>query len=78
MKVKIEKIADNVFDGHHPAGVYVGTVKEGALLEMPTIGNNFWVGASWRTSPVVEIIDETTFKTKNSTYRYAIFADELT
>ncbi len=67
--VILTKLSDDRFNGSHPNGINEGYIKKGIEIEIPTIGDNYWVGGNWRTSPVTEIIDENTFKTLNSTYK---------
>lgn len=77
--VILSKIDDHVFNGNHPNAIYVGYVQHGRLIEDVTVGQRCNViGKHWNdylsTSKVVEIIDEETFKTENSTYK--IILDE--
>jgi hypothetical protein len=67
-RVRITKLKDDVFDGFHPNGIQEGYVKEGILWQAPELGVSCCVGDLY-TSVVTEIIDETTFKTRNSTYK---------
>lgn len=69
MKIKLEKLQE-LPDALHPNNVEVGYTKEGYFVEEPRIGECFWVGDFYRTSFVKEIIDENTFKTCNSIYRW--------
>jgi hypothetical protein len=70
MKIKLEKL-NELPDALHPNNIEVGYVKEGEFLSEPKIGECFYVGHYWRTSTVKEIIDEYTFKTCNSIYRWS-------
>ena len=73
--VKLVKLSDDKFGGAHPNNVYVGmtvygeminNVKVGESLMLTNVRGEFY---GWfHTSPIVEIIDENTFKTLNSTY----------
>jgi len=66
--VRVEKISDEVFNGKHPNEINVGYFTEGILYEDIFVEDCCYVG--WlRTSPVVEIISEDTFKTMNSIYK---------
>lgn len=68
IKVRITKLKDEVFDGNHPNGIQEGYVKEGILWQAPEVGVSCRLD-NFRTSVVTEIIDETIFKTRNSTYK---------
>lgn len=71
-KVRITKLTDDIFKQigeNHPNGIFEGYVKEGELIEPLTVDQAFWVGPYWRTSTVIQINDDNTFKTKNSTYK---------
>lgn len=78
MKVIIEKLSDDNFNGYHPNGIFQGYQKIGNLSKQPEIGervrviNNF----SWFTTlNVTKILTKDfkdrvlTFKTINSTYQ---------
>ena len=69
MKIKLEKLSE-LPDAIHKNNIEVGKVVEGELLSEPKVGELFWVGSWYRTSTVKEIIDEHTFKTCNSIYRW--------
>jgi hypothetical protein len=69
MEILLEKIKE-LPDAKHPKNIDDGHIVKGSLLELPKVGNNFWVGHTWRTSTVEEIIDGHTFKTMNSIYRW--------
>lgn len=66
--VRIIKVSDDVFGGKHPKGINEGYIKESWMWQAPEIGVSCVVG-DFVTSVVTEIIDEHTFRTKNSTYR---------
>jgi hypothetical protein len=68
MKVKLYKLSD-CSDPEYPNHIQAGYVTEGMMLKEPIVNECFYVG-SLRTSLVQEIIDEFTFKTVNSIYRY--------
>lgn len=68
-KVKLTKLSDDAFAGNHPNGINTGYVKEGYELVPPTIGERYFVGNTFSTSPVTEIIDKNTFKSTYSTYQ---------
>jgi len=68
-KIKLEKLSE-LPDAKHPNNIEVGHVTEGKFNGEPQIGEAFWVGFHWRTSVVTEIINENTFKTCNSIYRW--------
>ena len=67
--ITIVKLTDDEFDGYHPNGIYAGYVKTGICTNPPTIGDRFYIGYSFSTSPVTELIDNLTFKTLYSTYK---------
>lgn len=69
MKIILEKL-NELPNALHPNNIEVGFCKEGELMEPPKVGETFWVGRTWRTSQVVEIIDANTFKTLNSIYKF--------
>jgi hypothetical protein len=66
--VRITKVTDDKFSGMHPNKINVGYEKEGLMFQAPTVGQSCCVG-SLTTSVVIEVIDDNTFKTMNSTYR---------
>lgn len=69
--VKLIKLkeADNPL---YPKNIPDGYVKEGEFIEPPKVGDAFWVGGTWRTSDVQEILSHNTFRTHNSIYKYEI------
>ena len=68
MEAILEKISE-LPDAIHPNNIEVGYVHVGELFADPEVGKCFWVG--WfQTSIVEEIIDESTFRTCNSIYRW--------
>ena len=75
MIVKLKKITE-LPDARHPNNIIVGFEKEGKFIDIPKIGDNFYVGYFWRTSRVQEIIDDHTFKTLSSIYYWEIIPDE--
>ena len=72
MKVKIllQKIDYTTFE-NHPNGYDVGTSIEGDMSSFPEVGKVFWCG-DIHTSRVTEIINDSTFKTLNSVYKFTI------
>jgi len=76
--VNITKIVDN-FDGNHPNGINEGFSKTGTLYSDLVVGENIVVISSSRqltTSKIIEIVDENTVKTRNSTYRIELVVPE--
>lgn len=75
MRIKITKIKE-LEDALHPNNIVEGSEREGEFSEAPIVGECFWmqyekdVDSWFRTSVVIEIIDENTFRTLNSIYRY--------
>jgi hypothetical protein len=70
MIVRLEKIGE-LDDAKHPNNFEVGYVTEGFCPSAPIVGHSFYV-SNFRTSRVTEIIDENTFKTLNSIYKWKI------
>jgi len=70
-RVRIEKLND-LADALYPNNIRVGYVTEGKFVNEPKVGEPFCVGYFFKTSIVKEIIDENTFKTRNSIYRWTI------
>jgi hypothetical protein len=68
-KVRITKLSDDRFKGNHPNNINEGYVKEGYILESPTIGERFYVGNNFSTSPVTSELKGGIFKTIYSTYK---------
>jgi len=78
--VTLTKQSDDVFKGLHPGGIYEGYSKTGTLEEDLKVGERCTVNdykSYLSTSVVTEIIDENTFKTKNSTYKIEEFNSEI-
>ena len=71
MEIKLEKI-NELPNAKHPNNIEVGYVKIGKLISTPKVGEQFYLGYTYRTSVVVEIINENTFKTLNSIYRWTL------
>lgn len=76
--VILTKLSDDYFDGMHPNGIYAGYYQVGELLENITIGERALVQGKrmddrLHTSKVVDIIDDTTFKTTYSTYKIELY-----
>lgn len=69
MKIKLTKLKE-LPDARHPNNIVVGFEVEGELISPPKAGSCFYVGWKWRTSIVKEIIDEHTFRTMNSIYKW--------
>lgn len=68
MKKIILRKVEELKDAFHKGNIDIGFKKEGNELVPPTLGEAYWVGNAWRTSPVIEIISPTKFKTMNSIY----------
>lgn len=67
--IKIKKLK-NLLDTEHPNNINEGFEKIGDFIGAPQIGQRFYVGMSFSTSPVTELVDKKTFKTANSIYEY--------
>lgn len=68
-KIKLTKIKE-LEDAVVPGNIDEGFEKIGILLSEPVKGECFWVGTSFRTSLVTEVLENNTFKTMNSIYKY--------
>jgi len=77
MIIKLEKLIE-LPNAKHPNNIEVGYIKIGQWVNKPSIGEPFFVGLGWATSPVTEIIDEYTFKTQNSIYTWTQLVPEKT
>lgn len=75
MRVKITKLreADNPL---HPNNIDTGYETVGNFIAVPKVGESFLIsrglGGYFCTSTVQEIIDDNTFRTHNSIYRYEL------
>lgn len=69
MKIRLTKL-NELPDAIWKNNIEEGFVKEGEFVAEPKVGECFWVGDYWSTSLVKEIIDNNTFKTCNSIYRW--------
>lgn len=72
------KLSDDKFNGFHPNGIDKGYNSIGTFQDPPTVGDSFTIinnitGRYLVTSTVTEIISDTKFKTKNSTYELREF-----
>lgn len=74
MKVRLIKL-NELEDARHPHNIPEGYFREGEALAEPRVGEGFYVGCRWSTSSVKEIVDEHTFKTCNSVYRWEEIKD---
>ena len=74
MKIKLTKIKE-LEDALNPHNIEEGFEKTFEIpddfFRIPTIGNRFWA-STWWSSGVQEIIDNNTFKTYSSIYRWEI------
>lgn len=70
-KIRLTKLKE-AENPKHPNNIQEGFAIDGDLYRKPTVGENFWVGNSWRTSIVLEILTENTFRTMNSIYKIEI------
>jgi hypothetical protein len=71
MKVTLVKLKE-VDKPYHPQNIKVGFEKSGEFIKHPVVGETFWVGDFWRTSPVTKILSNNIFETLNSVYYYEI------
>ena len=67
-QVKITKLSDERFNNDHPNGINTGYEKCGTLLADIELGYSIRIN-NLTTSWITEIIDENTFRTKNSIYK---------
>ena len=80
--VKIVKLGPVENPTHEPPAVERGE-RIGAWIGDPVVGKRFeiWplagVGPGLSTSPVRRIVDDNTFETHNSVYRWEKFSDDL-
>ncbi len=65
MKIRLTKLKE-LPDAEHPNNIEEGFEKIGEFIGKPEVGEAFWLGMNWRTSPVTELLEDNTFKTLNS------------
>ncbi len=75
IKVTLTKLSDDRFEGKHPNFIFEGHVEIGYMIVEPKVGDRFTLfydkkTPSFRTSIVTSILDNCTFQTLNSTYKY--------
>lgn len=70
VKARVVKLQER-HDALHPNNIEEGAEYEGYLVDVPRVGECFRL-AGFNTSIVQEIVDENTFKTYNSIYRWEI------
>jgi len=77
-QIKLTKIEDFT-NGEHKNNINKGYTKKGLELKLPTIGEPYILESRkyFSTSKVLEILDDTTFKTINSIYKIEVL-DHLT
>lgn len=81
IKVKLEKLSDDKFNGEHPNGIIAGSKREGDIPYDVTVGQSLMLFAKFKTSgfpifwtsTVTKIVKKNKksviFKTLNSTYK---------
>lgn len=74
-KIRITKI-EELSDAVHPGNIPVGYTQVGNFISFPTVGERFYVGDSFSTSPVQEVLTEGKFKTFNSIYQIDIISEQ--
>lgn len=70
--IRLTKVSDDRYNGNHPNGINEGYECVGTPIGPLEVGTRFGVTGPKRflvTSEVIKIIDENTFKTRNSTYK---------
>jgi len=70
MQILLEKL-NELPDAIYPNNIDVGFKKVGDLINPPKVGEAFYIGYYWCTSVVVGIIDDNTFRTLNSIYKWS-------
>ena len=68
MKIRLEKI-EELQNAVTKNNIPVGFTTEGEMFTKPQVGKQFLVGHELRTSIVEEILNDNTFKTRNSIYK---------
>lgn len=79
MKVKLTKIK-SLLEGSHPNNIEEGCVETGYATKEPTIGQSFYISdnSKWfATSIVTKILDDNTFETMNSVYKWEEIKEQL-
>ena len=76
MRVRITKL-NSVFEGEHPNGIEEGFIIEKDVNKLPYLCIGKTVSLTdekshFHTSMVTEVVNETTFKTLNSTYKMEV------
>jgi len=77
-KIKLIKLK-SLLDTPHPNNIEEGYKKIGYTNSIPKVGEVFYINTDkgyFRTSTVVEVINETTFRTLNSIYQIIILTNE--
>jgi hypothetical protein len=72
--VKLTKLRD-CDNPRHPNNIIAGSQRIGNAHYQPTVGERFWVN-SFSTSLVQEILDDNTFRTYNSIYKWEIVDED--
>lgn len=71
--VNLTKVSDDVFGGRHPNQIFEGYSRAGTLQRDIQVGSFGYIidfsGEYFITSEIIEVMDENTFKTVNSTYK---------
>jgi hypothetical protein len=67
--VRLTKLEERP-DALYKNNISVGFSKEGKFIKEPVVGESFFVGYGYSTSTVTNIIDENTFRTRNSIYQW--------
>jgi hypothetical protein len=79
--ITLTKVSDDVFEGNHPNGVFVGNQLSGYIKTKPVIGEQLYLYPSLKgvlppcawTSILVAIDTKSNLiKTENSTYKFEI------
>ena len=69
---KLKEVENPLHPNNIAEGFESNFVANSKDFEKPIVGKAFWACNWWRTSPVVEVIDDNTFRTLNSIYHWEI------
>lgn len=81
MNIKITKLSEAP-NPHKPNHIETGYSRTGQFNKSPKVGERFYVGGDrltnlWSTSAVQRIIDDNTFETYNSVYRWEFLPEKV-
>ena len=67
--VRIIKLKE-LEDAYHPNNIEEGYERIAGFVDVPILGERFWLADGWSTSGVQEIINPSTFRRYNSIYKW--------